>query len=576
MLKRFLAPPIFKNEIEKTRVAGLLNAVLLFLLGTIFFFGPVSIALSPAADRLTFAIQFFLGLPFLIIFYILMKRGYVQAASVGLIAFITTLLLILSFLEAELLSATVMRSFIAFSLAALLLGPRSLVVLLAVFLSSFFLIAVGRSFGWLEPQIPHATDQLNAYVTVAINLVLATTALALGSASLRRAIAESQSSSQSLSTSNQKLLALQVELEDSVTQRTEELAGRSRELEIANVHIQRKSNQFEALAKVTQSITSIRDIHELLPNIAKVISESFGFYHVGIFLIDEINQYAVLSATNSEGGRRMLERKHRLRVGEQGIVGMVASTGEPRVAMDVGVDAVFFNNPELSDTHSEATLPLKSGDRIIGALDVQSTQTAAFTEEDIQLLSLLANQVSLAIENARLFDETRNALAKAEIVSRQFTREAWGRLHTEQNLIGYRYNLAGASPLEKPIELTGSGNGQDNGKQMEDSQVVVPIELRGETIGNLVVQSPSGGFSQDQIDIIKAVAERVALSAENARLFEETTRRAERERLVSDITGKIRSGTDPQLMIQTAMDELRKALGASRVEVIPQSIKDSE
>ena len=123
------------------------------------------------------------------------------------------------------------------------------------------------------------------------------------------------------------------------------------------------------------------------------------------------------------------------------------------------------------------------------------------------------------------------------------------------------------------MELTETGNG----KQTEANQVVVPIELRGELIGNLVVQSPSDKvLSPDQIDIIKAVAERVALSAENARLFEETNRRAERERLVSDITGKIRSGTDPQLMIQTAMDELRKALGASRVEVIPQSINDSE
>ena len=123
------------------------------------------------------------------------------------------------------------------------------------------------------------------------------------------------------------------------------------------------------------------------------------------------------------------------------------------------------------------------------------------------------------------------------------------------------------------MELTETGNG----KQTEANQVVVPIELRGELIGKLVVQSPSDKvLSPDQIDIIKAVAERVALSAENARLFEETNRRAERERLVSDITGKIRSGTDPQLMIQTAMDELRKALGASRVEVIPQSINDSE
>ena len=124
-------------------------------------------------------------------------------------------------------------------------------------------------------------------------------------------------------------------------------------------------------------------------------------------------------------------------------------------------------------------------------------------------------------------------------------------------------------------EYWGAGTG--NGNQTETGQIVVPIELRGELIGKLVVQSPSTkALSPDQIDIIKAVAERVALAAENARLFEETTRRAERERLVSDITGKIRSGTDPQLMIQTAMDELRKALGASRVEVIPQSIKDPE
>lgn len=366
-------------------------------------------------------------------------------------------------------------------------------------------------------------------------------------------------------------------LERSVEERITELAGRNNELDSANTQIRRRATQFEALAQVTQSITSIRDIHELLPHIATVISESFGFYHVGIFLIDEFNEFAVLSATNSEGGRKMLDRKHRLRVGEQGIVGNVTLTGEPRITMDVGADAVFFNNPELPDTHSEMALPLKNGELIIGALDVQSMETAAFAEDDIQMLSLLASQVSLAIENARLFDETRGALTKAEVVSRQFTREAWGRLHTEQNLLGYRYNLTGTSPLESLVELKEPGAGTDNGKQTEASQIVVPIELRGELIGKLIVQSPSAkALSPDQIDIIKAVAERVALAAENARLFEETTRRAERERLVSDITGKIRSGTDPQAMIQTAMDELRKALGASRVEVIPQSIKGPE
>src|SRR6266540_2376054 len=193
------------------------------------------------------------------------------------------------------------------------------------------------------------------------------------------------------------------------------------------------------------------------------------------------------------------------------------------------------------------------------------------------MLSLLANQVSLAIENARLFDETRRALTESEAVSRQTTREAWRSLPIDQNLLGYRYTLTGASPLDKPVAITEPGNGKGKSRQMETTQIVVPIELRGETIGTLVVQAPaSGEIDQDQLDLIKAVAERVAISAENARLFDETTRRAERERTVSDITSKIRSGNDPQTMIQTAIEELRNALGASRVEVVPQTIQGAE
>src|SRR5258706_1439078 len=145
-------------------------------------------------------------------------------------------------------------------------------------------------------------------------------------------------------------------LEQRVEERTGDLATRSKELESANIRIQRRAVQFEALAQVTQTITAIRDLQQLLPRITTVISESFGFYHVGIFLLDEINQFAILSAANSEGGRRMLERKHRLRIGEEGIVGAAAATGKPHIAMDVGEDAVYFNNPELPDTHSEMAL----------------------------------------------------------------------------------------------------------------------------------------------------------------------------------------------------------------------------
>jgi GAF domain-containing protein/HAMP domain-containing protein len=360
-------------------------------------------------------------------------------------------------------------------------------------------------------------------------------------------------------------------LEVRVADRTAEVQERSRELEIANKHANRRAAQFEALAQVAQSISSIRDPQELLPRIANVISQNYGFYHVGIFLKDELNEFAVFVASNSEGGKRMLERKHRLRIGEEGIVGKVTATGEPRIALDVGSDAVYFGNPDLPNTHSEMALPLRSSGRIIGALDVQSTETGAFTNDDVQTLSLLADQVSLAIENARLFENSNRTLNELQLVMRQTTREAWKRLPEQQKLHGFRYSSMGAFPLEEPVKPAEPGKGRGKAGGQGAGPFVVPIELRGEVIGSLVVQPPAGatGWNEDQQDLIRAVAERVALSAENARLFEETTARAERERLVSEITGKIRSHNDPQTMIETAMRELRNALGATRVEIIP-------
>ena len=327
---------------------------------------------------------------------------------------------------------------------------------------------------------------------------------------LRTALAKAEANEHAQVEANRELRSLQASLEQRVEERTTELTQRGIDLALANRQIQRRAAQLEALAQVMQTILSVRDLQELLPRIAAVISDKFGFYHVGVFLLDEVHEYAVLSAANSEGGRKMLERKHRLRVGAEGIVGYVTSTGDPRVALDVGKDPVFFNNPDLPLTHSEMALPLKNEDRVVGALDVQSTETGAFTDDDVQMLSLLANQVSLAIENARLFDETRIALAEAEAVSRQFTREAWGHLPAEHNLIGYRYNITGAAPLNEPINFSDPDKSKSQSKPMETSQVSVPIELRGETIGILVVQSPSvAGLNQDQIDLIKAVAERV-------------------------------------------------------------------
>ncbi|GAB4503770.1 MAG: hypothetical protein Fur0043_07620 [Anaerolineales bacterium] len=368
------------------------------------------------------------------------------------------------------------------------------------------------------------------------------------------------------------------QLQETLASLEERVKERTRDLDLANQQSQRRAKQFEAIALVSNAISSIRSLDQLLPQIAEVISREFGYYHIGIFLLDDRKEYAILSAANSEGGQRMLARGHRLKVGEQGIVGYATATGQPRIALDVGKDAVFFNNPDLPETRSEMALPLKIGNTVVGALDVQSTEAAAFSEEDVNTLSLLTNQVSLAIENARLFDQARKSLDEAETVYRQYIRQAWRRLPQEQKLAGIFYSADGIRQIDTPSDWQRIY--QEKSKRAADGQIyihTVPLEIRGEKIGDLNVQIPSGqALTAEQEDLIKAVAERVAIAAENARLFDETTRRAERERLVSDITTKIRSTNDPERMIEVALEELKAALGATQIQLLPHVLPKTE
>ncbi len=375
-----------------------------------------------------------------------------------------------------------------------------------------------------------------------------------------------------IATLAQTLNAMTARLRESIQSLESRVRDRTAALEVASGNAARRAAQFEAITQVTRAIGSIRNMDELMPLVTAVISQYFGFYHVGIFLNDENNEYAWLIAANSEGGHRMLQRHHSLKIGEQGIVGYVAKHGESRVARSVGKDAVFFNNPDLPETKSEAALPLRRSSQVAGVLDVQSTKEDAFSDEDLNILAILADQVSLAMENTRLFETTRRSLMEAETLYRQYVQEAWTRLPQEGQITGYRYTPRGAAPIAASYSVAAAATGMAESTN-GTAPLVVPIKLRGETIGNLIVQGQRvGAWTQDQMELAQAVAERVALSAENARLFDETNRRAERERLVTEITSRIRSTNDPDEMIRTAIEELRNALGASEIQVIPQVV----
>ncbi|MDX9865491.1 MAG: GAF domain-containing protein, partial [Anaerolineaceae bacterium] len=358
-----------------------------------------------------------------------------------------------------------------------------------------------------------------------------------------------------------------------ISELEERVAARTKELDEQNKSLAHRSQQLTTIADVARSVVAEQDLKTLLSQVTNLISERFDFYHVGIFLIDPAGQYAVLRAANSEGGQRMLARQHKLRVGQVGIVGYATGAGQARIATDVGEDSIYFNNPDLPHTRSEMALPLKDGDNVIGALDVQSTKPNAFSTEDIELFNTLADQVAVAIVNSRLYEETQQALKEMQELNRQYLRQSWREQIQENNQISYRYSLEGVSiiaPLSteeiKPVIEANTAIVPQN------KTLQLPIVLRGETIGVIQIQKPdqAGEWDPSQISTIERVSDQIALALENARLFEETTKRAERDRKVLEITSKIRSTTDFNEMLKIAVNELKRELNASGAQVILQ------
>ncbi|NTU54659.1 MAG: GAF domain-containing protein [Anaerolineales bacterium] len=373
----------------------------------------------------------------------------------------------------------------------------------------------------------------------------------------------------------EELRTVNRELEDLTGGLERRVAERTSELEAANRQTTRRASQLETITQLSESIAQFKDLNELFSEVTGLISERFGFYHVGIFLVDGDGEHAILQAANSEGGKRMLARAHRLKLGT-GVVGYAAQSGQPRIALDVGADAVFFDNPDLPNTRSEVALPLKSRGETIGVLDVQSTEPGAFSTEDLQVLTALANQVSIAFENARLLTETRAALTQVQEVYNEFTRTEWSRAVSLAEQPGFRYNAGRIELLENELRTPEVASAVESGRvaanQAEASRekrgaVAVPVKLRGEVIGVLHIQSndPDRQWLEDEVSLVEAVAERAAFAMENARLFQDARRRATKEQLISEASARIGGALNLENILMTTAEELERVLGGSEV-----------
>jgi GAF domain-containing protein/HAMP domain-containing protein len=346
------------------------------------------------------------------------------------------------------------------------------------------------------------------------------------------------------------------------------VADRTRDLE-------QRSAYLEASAEVGRVASSILDAELLMRQAVQLIGEQFGLYYVGLFLLDTTGEWAVLRAGTGEAGSAMLARGHRIRVGEGAVGGSIANA-QARVAVDVGEDAVRLATDELPDTRSEAALPLRSRGRVIGALAVQSTQPAAFDEAAIAVLQIMADQVAVALDNARLFSESQATLEAARRAYGEVSREAWARLLRAQPALGYRSDEHGVTSagevwrpeMERALQAgqTIHGNAADGEARLA---LAVPIRVRGDVIGVLDTYKPAeaGEWTLEEVTLLETLADQLGIALESARLYRDTQRRAARERLTREITDKMRRAASVEDIVQAAVDELYRVLGASRTFV---------
>lgn len=548
----FFKPPIFEGEEEKTRVAGLLSRILLFTWAVPVLIIIVSV-LRSSTNNLTFLVLAPIITAAIVVTTFTNRQGRVRAASM---IFMTIIIAAATYNNAlgggELRAAIIIYAWIIIA-GGLLLGGRGATVAAVLLIIQQALMTWLASVGRISASAPENTPFTNLII-ITMGYLLVSFTFSLAAGSIQTALNRARVSQKSLEKSNEELQGLTQTLEQRVQDRTAELAQ-------SNETSQQRAGELQIVADVARAVASLRNLDELLPEITRIISERFRYYHVGIFLLDEHREYAVLRASNSEGGQRMLARGHRLRVEPTSIVGYASAHSRARVASDVGADAVYFSNPDLPDTHTEMALPLIAGEQLIGVLDIQSTEASAFGEEQIEVLTTLANQVAVAIENARLFGQTRQALEDAQKVYNQFVAQGWNQYSKTQSTVGYRFDKGKVSALASALEFKTSSAVKDPSA----GELTLPIQIRDEVIGVLNIRPADGSrrWSENEITVVRATVERAALALENARLLDDAQRRSARERSIGEISTRISTLSDIDSIMRSAVEELGHRLGSS-------------
>ncbi len=380
----------------------------------------------------------------------------------------------------------------------------------------------------------------------------------------------------------------------------------------------RRALQLETVAEISREVSSSLIVDNLLRQAVDLVRERFNFYHAAVFLVDNTGEYAVIREATGEAGAQMKRAGHKLGVGSKSLVGRTTLEREALVVNDVSKDQTYYANPLLPDTKAEACLPLRVGDRILGVLDVQSTRVYAFTNENIKILQILADQLAVAVVNSELFAEAQERLSQHRLLHHVTTAAASSTTIEEalnsavqglqvtlggdqisillankeqktlevRSSIGYPNDESARLKIPFGVGITGWVASHRQAQRINDvtkdsryiavnpkvrSELAIPLIYRNEVLGVLNVESPRlNAYTENDEEMLGTLAGSLAAIIAHSRLLEQFRQQIERERLLYEITNKIRRTTDPQKILAVTADELSKAMNTRRTDIVVQ------
>lgn len=326
------------------------------------------------------------------------------------------------------------------------------------------------------------------------------------------------------------------------------------ELESQKTALEKRVFQLRTASEISQTTSSILDQQLLLQKVADLIKDRFDLYYVGIFLIDEAREYAVLRYGTGEAGRRMMAAKHKLAVGGYSMIGWATQTRKSRIALDVGEEAVHFDNPLLPDTRSEMALPIASATTVYGAMSIQSTLVNAFDENDVLILQSVADSLSISLENAASFQKNQKALEDIRILNRAYLKQAWwDPLDVERNL---RMDFENPQAVESPIN---------------PNLIEIPLLLRDEKIGKINLEIEGNELPSETQEFLKSLSSQTIVALENARLIEESHMAALQEQQLNTLSQQFSRASSIEEILKTAVIEFGKlpSIQEASISLVP-------